>query len=320
MPLLTTSTLAASNPVAHVIDHPIVTALDGKLWIVSNVTVMLVLAALVTLIILLPAAKRIATGSRNSLDDLRAQGPLANFVEVICVTLRDEIFKPLLGKETDTYMPVLWTLFWFILVCNLLGLVPLLDITAAGAKVLGFHDFHGIGGTATQSIWVTGALALMASLFWNGQGLVRDFDGYFAHLTGGAPWYMWPIIVPVEMLGLIIKPVALALRLFANMTGGHVLLAALFGFVYSLIKSLGVVGYGVGLIPLFGAVAIYLLELLVAFLQAFIFTFLTGLFLSQLVAHHHDDHGDEHDHESGPTADLDNRAKPADEPLPGAPI
>ena len=232
------------------------------------------------------------------MDDLRAKGLWANFVEAVCVGLRDTIFKPLLGDQTDRYMPVLWTLFWFILVCNLLGLVPLLDVTAAFGKLLGFEGFHGIGGTATQSIWVTGALALVAGLFWNAQGMVKDFDGYFAHLTGGAPVYMWPIIIPVELLGLVIKPFALALRLFANMTGGHVLLAALFGFVYSLIAALGTfVGGGLALIPLIGAVAIYLLEVLVAFLQAFIFAFLTGLFLSQLVVHHGDhEHDDEHGH------------------------
>ncbi|MEM8738619.1 MAG: F0F1 ATP synthase subunit A [Planctomycetota bacterium] len=314
------SILAASNPVDHVIDRPILTSPDGSLWFISNVTVMLTLSAVITALILVPAARRIASGPTRSVDDLRTRGVWANLVEVICLALRDQIFQPLLGKETDKYMPTLWTMFWFILVCNLLGLVPLLDLTAAIGKLMGFSDFHGIGGTATQSIWVTGALALLAALFWNAQGLVRDFDGYFAHLTGGAPVYMWPIIVPVELMGLVIKPVALALRLFANMTGGHVLLAALFGFVLSLTKAFGVVGLGVGIVPLLGAVAIYLLEVLVAFLQAFIFTFLTGLFLSQLVTHHGDDHHDDAAHDSGPEADLDQRAQPLDGPVPGASV
>ena len=323
--------LAASNPVSHVVDYPWITAeVAGlPLWILSNVTIMVVLSAIVTAAILIPAARSIASGPGGGVDDLRAKGLWANFVEAVCVGLRDTIFKPLLGDETDRYMPVLWTLFWFILVCNLMGLVPLLDATAAVGKALGFEDFHGIGGTATQSIWVTGGLALVAGLFWNAQGMVKDFDGYFAHLTGGAPVYMWPIIIPVELLGLVIKPFALALRLFANMTGGHVLLAALFGFVYSLLSAFGdglfgrALGGGVALIPLAGAVAIYLLEVLVAFLQAFIFAFLTGLFLSQLVAHHHDEAHDEahpDGHESGPTAELDERQLPADGPVPGVTV
>ena len=316
------SLLAASNPVSHVVDHPwwVETVGGIELWILSNVTIMITISAIVTALILIPAARSIASGPGRSVDDLRAKGMWANLVEAICVGLRDEIFKPLLGEQTDRYMPVLWTLFWFILVCNLLGLVPLLDVTAAFMQAIGYEGFHGIGGTATQSIWVTGALALVAGLFWNAQGMVKDFDGYFAHLTGGAPVYMWPIIVPVELLGIFIKPFALALRLFANMTGGHVLLAALFGFVYSLIAALGTfAGGGLALIPLLGAVAIYLLEVLVAFLQAFIFAFLTGLFLSQLVVHHGDhEHGDEH--ESGPTADLDERRLPADGPVPGVTV
>lgn len=319
-----TSLLAASNPVSHVVDWPwIVTDVFGiPVWLLSNVTIMLVVSAIVTAAIIIPAARSIASGPGDSVDDLRAKGMWANLVEAICVGLRDTIFKPLLGDQTDRYMPVLWTLFWFILVCNLLGLVPLLDLTAAFGKLLGYEDFHGVGGTATQSIWVTGALALIAGLFWNAQGMVKDFDGYFAHLTGGAPWFMWPIIIPVELLGLVIKPFALALRLFANMTGGHVLLAALFGFVYSLLNAFNpVVGGGLALIPLLGAVAIYLLEVLVGFLQAFIFAFLTGLFLSQLVVHHGDhEHEEDHGHESGPTADLDHRKLPADGPVPGVTV
>ena len=108
---------------------------------------------------------------------------------------------------------------------------------------------------------------------------------------------MWPIIVVVEFAGIFIKPIALAIRLFANMTGGHMMLAVLFSFVPMLIKGLGPVGYGVALVPLAGATAIYMLEVLVAVLQAFIFTFLTGMFLAQLIIHDHD-HDEEHGHET----------------------
>ncbi len=279
------TSLAAASPIAHVVDKPFVG------WWVSNATVMLILASILTIWVMVTAAKRIATGNTGrSVDDFRAQGMLANFVEAICLYLRDGIFRPMLGEETDRFTPILWTFFWFILFCNLLGLVPLLDITA----MLGINHGHGVGGTATQSIWVTGALALVAFLFYTGVALKRDAIGYFKHLTVGAPWYMWPIIVPVEILGTFIKPFALALRLFANMTGGHVLLAALFGFVGSLAAGLGTVGLGVGVFPLLGAVAIYMLEILVAFIQAFIFAFLTGLFLALLVAHEDHEHGESH--------------------------
>lgn len=289
---LISATLAAGSPVGHVTDHP----LWG--WYVSNVTVMLALAAVLTMLLVIPAARRIATGkSRSTIDDFRAQGIHANFVEAVCLYLREEVFRPILHQNTDRFIPILWTFFWFILVCNLLGLVPLVDITGG---LMGLNHGHGIGGTATQSIWVTGALAFVAFLVINVTGLFKDPVGYFKHMTGGAPWFMWPIIVPVEAAGIFIKPIALALRLFANMTGGHVMLAVLFSFVPALIQGLEGPGYGLALIPLLGATAIYMLELLVAFIQAFIFTFLTGMFLGQLIHHDHEQGHQPEDYETKP--------------------
>jgi F-type H+-transporting ATPase subunit a len=109
-------------------------------------------------------------------------------------------------------------------------------------------------------------------------------------------------MVPVELLGMVVKPVALALRLFANMTGGHIIIAVLLGFVPALIEALGPTGYALAILPLLGGVAINILEILVAFIQAFIFTFLTTLFLGQLVVHEHEEHHEEHgeeEHEHG---------------------
>ncbi|MFP4145810.1 MAG: F0F1 ATP synthase subunit A [Phycisphaeraceae bacterium] len=273
--------LAAANPIEHITDKPLWGGPEG--WWISNYTIMLILGAILTAAIVIPAAKKIATGEhRESLDDFRAQGLWANLVESVCLYLRNEVFHPVLHEETDRYTPMLWTLFWFILICNLVGLVPILDVT--GFFGLG-RGGHGIGGTATQSIWVTGALATVAFLFWNGVAIKKDFRGWLKHLTAGAPVFMWPLMVFVELIGMFVKPVALALRLFANMTGGHIILAVLLSFVSSLILALGTVGYGLAIIPVLAAVAVYLLEILVAFIQAFVFTFLTTLFLGQLVAH-----------------------------------
>lgn len=292
-------TLAASNPVAHVTDKPIY----GQ-WFVSNATLMLILSGIVTLWMILPAARKIATGNAHSIDDFRAQGIKANMVETVCLYLRNEVFKPMLGEQTDRFCPMLWTFFWFILINNLLGLVPFLDITA----LLGLNEYHGtnvgFGGTATQSIWVTAALAAISFIWFNGVALAKDPKGYFLHLTGGAPVFMWPIMVVVEVIGTFVKPVALALRLFANMTGGHIIVATLLGFVVQLSMWKTGIGHGMALIPLLGTIAIYFLELMVAFIQAYIFTFLTALFLSQLVVHHghdehHEDHGHDHDHDHG---------------------
>jgi F-type H+-transporting ATPase subunit a len=281
--------LLAVNPVEHVIDKPIYDQ-----WYVSNVTVMLLLGAVITALLVIPAARRISVSSRKAertTDDFRAQGAWANLVESVCVYLREQVFRSVLNEETDRFTPILWTFFWFILICNLMGLIPLADITA----ILGINPnphepghYYGIGGTATQSIWVTGALATVSFLFYNATALFRSPLGFLKHLTAGAPWFMWVIMVPVEILGSFIKPFALAIRLFANMTGGHLVIAVFLSFVGPLIQSLGPVGYGVAIVPMLGAVAINMLELMVAFIQAFIFTFLTCLFLSQLVIHEHE--------------------------------
>ncbi|HAI14085.1 MAG TPA: ATP synthase F0 subunit A [Phycisphaerales bacterium] len=282
--------LNLASPMGHVIDKPIYDQ-----WYVSNATVMLVLSAIVTMLLIIPAARKIATGKSGTLEDLRAKGTLANLVEVICLYLRDEIFKPLLKEDTDKYIGILWTFFWFILINNLLGLVPIADILAM-LKINPMGDHYvGIGGTATQSIWVTSALAIISFIFMNGTAMKKDFVGFFKHLTAGAPVFMWPIMVPVEIIGTFVKPFALSLRLFANMTGGHIIVATLLGFVVSLsIGFGGAVGHGLAIFPLLGTMAIYLLEVLVSFIQAFIFTYLTGLFLSQLIVHDHD-----HDHDHG---------------------
>lgn len=287
--------LLAANPVEHVIDKPIFEANWGlgHGWVISNVTIMLVVSAIVTALVLIPAARKIATGGRHgdrTLDDYRTQGLWSNLVETICLYLRDQVFRPVLHEQTDRFAPMLWTFFWFILICNIMGLIPFADATAA----FGVNHGHGIGGTATQSIWVTGGLAVVAFLFYNTVALIKDPIAYFKHLTAGAPIFMWPIMVPVEILGMFVKPFALALRLFANMTGGHIIIAVLLSFVVSLIQALGGVGYGMAVIPLLGSVVINLLEILVAFIQAYIFMFLTCLFLGQLVVHHH-----EHDEEHG---------------------
>ncbi len=291
------SSLAAANPVMHVTDKEIY----GQPYI-SNVTVMLVLSGLITVLVIRHAADRIAKGKTGSLEDLMTRGTLANIVEAICLYLRDQVFRPVLHHETDRFTPMLWTFFWFILINNLLGLVPILDVTAMlRINSDGHGHYYGIGGTATQSIWVTGALALISFVWFNGTALLRDPIGFLKHLTGGAPVYMWPVMVPVEILGTFVKPFALALRLFANMTGGHIIVATLLGFVVALATGLGAVGHGLAIIPLLGTIAVYFLELLVAFIQAFIFTFLSCLFLGQLVIHHHEgheEHGEHHGHDS----------------------
>ncbi len=301
------STLASGSPLGHVVDDEII-AQDPfgitKGFFFTNVTVMLILSGIITVLIITTAAKRIATRGtpgQRTVSDYTPQGALANFVETVCLYLYDDIFKPILKEETPKFAPILWSFFWFILVANVLGLIPLKDFTELVFHFTGIHR-GGIGGTATQSIWVTATLAIIAFVVINVAGFSKDPVGYIKHLTGGAPFFMWPIMIPVEVLGIFVKPFALAMRLFANMTGGHMVIASLLGFVPALIQAFGIGGGAIGIFPILGSTAVNLLEILVAFIQAFVFTFLVCVFIGQVVVHeHHEgDHGHEPNHGTDP--------------------
>lgn len=303
-------TLAASNPVDHVLPYSRFFAdMFGfkHLWVWSSITGNLVLSGVILLLVFLYAASRISTGpAADGNERYLTKNLFASMIEVICIYLRDSVVRPLLHDRTDRFMPFLWTLFFFILINNLLGLFPIGDVFHvvhhySGGKI----NLNGIlGGTATQNLWVTGALAVVAALVINFAGVKElGVGGYLKHLTAGTPVYLWPLMVPIEILGTIIKPVALALRLFANMTAGHILVAVLFMFAgmgIGLLEKgfgLGILGGGISLVSALAAMAIYFLELFVAFLQAFVFFFLTTVFISQLSHHHDHEHGDAHGHE-----------------------
>ncbi|MFO0832069.1 MAG: F0F1 ATP synthase subunit A [Phycisphaerales bacterium] len=321
-------TLAADNPVDHVVNAAPhagwavgnLFGVDG-VWLWSAHVGTLLLAGLLTVIVLWWASTKIATGPESmGTNRYITTSRFAHMIEVICLYLRDTTVRPLLEGRTDRFMPFLWTVFFFILFNNLLGLVPFSDTAHLIDKVTHNHVLSGLlGATATQNLFVTGALAVIAALVINFAG-VRELGvgGYLHHLTAGTPWYLWPLMIPIEIMGTVIKPVALALRLFANMTAGHILVAVLFMFAVKGIAMLAgetvgatavtyepgaggvVLGGAISLVSVVSAVAIYFLELFVAFLQAFVFMFLTTVFISQLSHHdeheHHGEHGHEHAH------------------------
>lgn len=294
-PLASLFTLAADNPVDHVVNHPFLKS-DSGLWLWSAHVGTLILAGLILLILGPIIARQIGTGPESEGNDRYiTKGRLAQTVEVICLYLREKAVRPLLHDRTDRFMPFLWTIFFFILVNNLLGLIPILDVIHLINSDWKAQHRAPIGGTPTSNIAVTAVLAFISFLVINAAGIKElGVGGYLKHLTGGAPPFIWPILVPVEILGTFIKPIALAIRLFANMTAGHVLLATLFMFVGMSLKSGLAVGAPVTIISCIGAIAIMFLELFVAFLQAFVFMFLSTVFISQLS--HHGDHDHAHDH------------------------
>ncbi|MCC6678994.1 MAG: F0F1 ATP synthase subunit A [Phycisphaerales bacterium] len=293
--------LAEGSPADHVYNHVFTKNAEG-FWLWSGNQGNLILSAIILIVGLLWVSSKIRTGPASmGANRYVTTNRFAHMIEVMCVYLRDEVARPLLHDRTDKLMPFLWSIFFFILVNNLLGLVPIMDLLHLLVPAWKAEHRTPIGGTATQNIWVTGVLALTAALVFNGAAFARlGVGGYVKHLTADAPFFVWPLIVPIEFLGqVVIKPVALAVRLFANMTAGHILLATLFMFAGQVWgKGLFIQG-PVTLISVAGGMAVMFLELFVAFLQAFVFMFLTTVFISLM--DHHDEHGHEqgHDHAHG---------------------
>ncbi|MCC6579609.1 MAG: F0F1 ATP synthase subunit A [Phycisphaeraceae bacterium] len=301
--------LAAADPLEHVLDHPILKDAGAQgIWWLTNHMVMMVIAATLMLVIF-PLITRpyrrgehVPTGTRN-------------LFEAVLLFVRNDIAKPVLADEADRFMPFLWTLFFFILFNNLLGLLPLEPITGPIVRALtGNPHAHAVYGTATANIWITGALALVSFIVIQIAGLRANGVGnYLKHFLAGAPWYMAIVMIPVEILGMFVKPVALAIRLMANMTAGHILLAVLV-ILAAGVAHAGQMGLfaGVSIAVILGSVAIMVLETFVAFLQAYIFVFLTALFIGQMVVHEHKEHeGGNHDeaHELVGGGDLTDFAK-----------
>ena len=189
---------------------------------------------------------------------------IAGFIEPLIVFVRDEVAIPNIGeKKYAKFMPYLLTLFFFIWVNNLLGLLP-------GAA------------NVTGNIAVTFVLALIALIVINTSGN----KGYWGHMLWmpGVPVPVKLLLMPIELAGIVIKPVALMIRLFANITAGHIIIMALISLIFIFQTE----AMAAGSIPL--ALFIYCLELLVAALQAFVFTMLVSLFIGMAVAEHDEHH------------------------------
>lgn len=265
---------------------------DGKITLFSNHVIMQIIATLL-LILLIPRFARM-TRTDDDLHDLTPRG-FHNFIESICVYFRETVARPVLGEHTDRFITYIWTAFFYILFVNLLGLLPLEPMTRGLVQRVFPGAHHGIGGSATGNIWVTGSLAACTLLMIVINGLRLGGMHYLAHFCPGPLW-LAPLLVPVEVIGLIAKIFALTVRLFANMVAGHVLLAVLMSFISLSYLSLGGgAAAGIGIVVVLVSVAFYLLEIFVAFLQAFIFAFLTALFIGQAVVF---SHHDEHEHEA----------------------
>jgi len=209
----------------------------------------------------------------------RAPKGMQSFFEPIILFIRDDIAKEMIGAKWEKYFPFLCTLFFFILIVNLFGLIP---IAPFGANVTG-------------NIGLTLALALVTFIVVNLSGN-RDYWGHIFWMPG-VPLLLKPLMALIEVIGLIVKPFTLMIRLFANITAGHIIILSLIGLIFLFGDnglSTGGTAAGAALAVPFVFV-MNLLELFVAFLQAFIFTLLSALYIGAAVEeHHHADHDEEH--------------------------
>jgi F-type H+-transporting ATPase subunit a len=226
----------------------------------SKHVVMMIFASLLACIVLISAARAQARHTA------RGQAPkgFSGTVEAMVLYLRNEVILPAVGPHGERFVPYLLTVFFFILFANLLGLVP-------------------YGASATGNVSVTAMLAIIAFFVIEGAGIAalgKNYISTVVYWPHDMPLYgkilMTSIMTPVEIIGKFTKPFALCIRLFANMTAGHVMGLALI----SLIFAFG--SYLVGIGPVIMAVGIMCLELFVAFLQAYVFTLLVSSFIGQI--------------------------------------
>ncbi|MDO8901168.1 MAG: F0F1 ATP synthase subunit A [Phenylobacterium sp.] len=239
--------------IQQVLELPPVAGFD--LSITNSALWMIIAAASVTLFFAAASAKAAVVPGR-----LQSVGEM--LYELIH-NLTDSI----IGHEGKKYFPFVFTLFAFILAMNLLGMVP--------------YFF-----TSTSQLAVTATLGVLVIAVVIAVGFARNGLGFFKlFVPSGVPFFVLPLVVVIEVISFLVRPVTLALRLFGNMVGGHVVLKVFGGFVVSLgaLGALGIVG---ALVTLTGTVAITALEFMVAFLQAFVFAVLACVYLNDVVNLH----------------------------------
>ena len=233
--------------------------------------VFLFIGALLLFVLLTVASRRQVRATRAG--SAPSGGP--NVAEAMILYIRNEVILPNVGHRGEGFVPYLLTVFFFILTLNLLGLVP-------------------FGSTATGNISVTATLAIMTFITVEIAGIRANGWGYLNTLfywNNDLPVFMRPVMFlimsPVEMIGKLTKPFALAIRLFANMTAGHIVVLAFVGLFFSFAGLVPTFSSLIAIAPLAMAVLIMVLEIFVAFLQAFIFTLLSSVFIGQIREAHH---------------------------------
>lgn len=295
---MTTVTLAASDLLQEVLPHAMFN-IGG--WSVTNHDILLLVAAIAMVLVFFHVASRMRVRGKTA-EHYVTKGRIAQMFEVMLQFFREELTRPELGDLTDKYIGYVWTTFFVILFCNLLGLFP---IGVVAKWITGNHNLEFLNGSPTGNINITAALAIIAFFMMHYVGLRERGWRYFSHF---APLPIWPImkdsspallpiaamLVILEIVGSFVKAFALCVRLFANMVAGHLVIGALIGLIFLAGTVNAALGYGAAVPSMGGALFIALLEVFIAFLQAFIFTFLTVIFIGMGVHHGDDDHDESH--------------------------
>ena len=223
---------------------------DNNQIIVSKQLIMMILASLIIVSLFRFGYKK----------DKKVQSGLGNLLEVFVVFIRDEVVYPNMGeKQGRKFLPLILTFFFFIVTLNLLGLIP---------------------GSATSTAFFSTTVALALITFFT--YIIFGNKDFWKHIfaTPGVPFWLLPIMIPVELIGLLTKPFALSVRLLANMNAGHIIILAFIGIIINM-KSPWV---ALGSVPM--ALAINMLEIFVAFLQGYIFSLLSSIFIGMAVVEH----------------------------------
>ena len=244
----------------HLVDHKLFHVAVGPLDLGLSPLILTMWAASAIAILTLTFAARAGAGAGRV---------VRGMIEPVVLFVRDDMVSPVFGRHTQAYLPYFLTLFFFLLTCNLLGLVP------------------GTSGV-TANIAVTASLAICTFALMQFAGIKEQgFVSYVKHIVpGGVPLVLWPLLFVIEVFGMCAKCLSLCIRLFANMLAGHVVVLSFLCLIFIFAEMGRAVGFGVSPAAVGLALFISLMDVLVSFLQAYIFTFLTVLFVGGAVHPH----------------------------------
>ena len=292
---------AGSTIIGHVanssLDHPLI-HLPPVFGIDMSITKHVLMLWVVAGLILTVATIAVRRYARRG--DMVPRGPVMGLLEYVAVRVRDEIVAPNVGKKwADGYTPLILLFFLFIVTSNAIGMIPFFDVLALiNHTVLHLPEdsfytrlTHG-GVTPTGNFNVTAALATISFFAIIVAGVrAHGFFGHWKNLVPhGVHPALWVILIPIEILGMFVRPFALTMRLAANMTGGHVAILAVVSMIFIMAESTrnAVVGLGMGIVAIPLAVGISVLEAIVVVpVQAFVFTLLTAVFVGMAIHAHH---------------------------------